>query len=191
MADSALYRAEHRQPRADTGTTWITRVPATLTAAQTTWAQAIPEAMLPLRDGYRDHAHTGTYGRVPQRWVLIDSEPRRPQAQRTVDTHGLKPSEAEGQTFQQLCHTTFACEAEAQHALATFTPGLSTTALHAYHLRPTPRDRRRGRPGPGTPPDHVVYQSDGGLASAIAAQQSLVAQHRGFILATNALDARL
>jgi transposase len=153
--------------------------------------QAIPEAMLPLRDGYRDQAHTGTYGSVPQRWVLIYSKHRRPQAQRTVDKHWLKQSEAERKTFQKLCHTTFACEADAQQALATFTHGLYTTALHEYHIRPTPRYRRRGRPGQGTQPDHVVYQIEGGLASSIAAHQSLVAQHSCFILATNELDARM
>jgi transposase len=147
VADRALYRAENLQPRADTGTTGLPRVPATLTAAQTTLAQAIPAAMWPLRDGDRDQAHTRTYGRVPQRWVLISSAPRRPPAQRTVDTPWLKQREAEGTACQQWCHTTFACEAEAQHARATLTHGLSTTALHAYHMRPTPRDRRGGRPG--------------------------------------------
>jgi transposase len=191
VADSALYSEENLPQLADTGTTWITRVPATLTEAQTTWEQAIPAAMLPLRDGYRDQAHTRTYGSVPPRWVLIYSEHRRPQAQRMVDKHWLKQSEAEGKAFQTLCHTTFACEADAQQALATFTHGLYTTALHAYHIRPTPRYRRRGRPGQGTQPDPVVYQIEGGLASSIAARQSLIAQHSCFILATNALDARM
>jgi transposase len=191
VADSALYRADTLQHLADTGTTWITRVPATLTEAQTVLEHAIPEAMLPLRDGDRDHAHTVTYGRVPQRWVLIDSEHRRPQAQRTVDKHWLKQSEAEGKACQQLCHTALACDAEAQQALATLTHGLSATALHEDHLRPTPRDRRRGRPGQGAQPDQGVYQIDGGLASSIAARQSLVAQHRCFILATHELDDRM
>ena len=82
VADSALYSEENLQQLAVTGTTWITRVPATLTEAQTALEHAIPETMLPLRDGYRDQAHTVTYGSVPQRWVLIYSEHRRPQAQR-------------------------------------------------------------------------------------------------------------
>ena len=36
-------------------------------------------------EGYRYHELTSTYGGVAQRWVLIYSEPRQPQAQRTVD----------------------------------------------------------------------------------------------------------
>jgi transposase len=190
VADSALYSVENLQQLADTGTTWITRVPATLTEAQTALRQAVPEAMLPLRDGYRYQAHTVTHGSVPQRWVLIYSEHRRPQAQGTVDKCWSKQSEAEGKSFQKLCHTAFACEADAQHALATFTHGLSTTTLHQYHIRPTPRYRRRGRPGQGAPPDQVVYQIEGGLASSIAARQALIAQHSCFILATNELDDR-
>jgi hypothetical protein len=45
VADSALDRAARLPPRADTGTTWRTRVPATLTAAQTALAPALPEAL--------------------------------------------------------------------------------------------------------------------------------------------------
>jgi len=45
VADSALYSEENLQKLADTETTWCTRVPATLTEAQHTFEQAIPEAM--------------------------------------------------------------------------------------------------------------------------------------------------
>jgi transposase len=169
----------------------MTRVPATLTEAQTVLEQATPEALLPLRDGYRYQAHTVTYGSVPPRWGLIYSAHRHPQPPRTVDKHWLKQSVAEGKAFQKLCHTAFACEADAQQALATFTRGLSITTLHAGHIRPTPRYHRRGRPGQGAQPDQVVYQIEGGLASSIAARQSLVAQHSCVILATNELDDRV
>jgi transposase len=86
VADSALESAENRQKRADTGTQWITRVPATLRAAQTVLAQADPQTMTPLMEDYRSEVLPSTYGGVEQRWVLIHSEPRQPQAQRTVDT---------------------------------------------------------------------------------------------------------
>jgi transposase len=51
VADSALYSAANLQKRADTGSKWITRVPATLTAAQAALAQATPETMAPLIEG--------------------------------------------------------------------------------------------------------------------------------------------
>ena len=45
VADSALDRAENLQKLADAGTTWMTRVPATLTEAQDVLEQVPPEAM--------------------------------------------------------------------------------------------------------------------------------------------------
>ena len=64
---------------------WITRVPATLREAHAVLAHADPQAMAPLQEGYRYQELTSTYGGVEQRWLLIYSEPRQPQAQRTVD----------------------------------------------------------------------------------------------------------
>jgi hypothetical protein len=41
---------------------WITRVPATVNAAQTVLAQAGPQALASLKAGYRYHELTSTYG---------------------------------------------------------------------------------------------------------------------------------
>jgi hypothetical protein len=89
--------------------------------------------------------------------VLIDSEPRRLQAQRTVDQPWRQQSAAAANALQQLSRTAFACEADAQHALAALTHGLRTTTLPDSRNSSTPRDRRRGRPGPSIPPEQVVY----------------------------------
>lgn len=77
--------------------------------------------MAPLTAGYRYHSVTSTYGGIAQRWVLVYSEHRRAQAQRTVDKQLLKQGQREVAAFQQLSRQTFACEADAQQALATFT----------------------------------------------------------------------
>jgi transposase len=188
VADSALYSEENLQKLADTGATWITRVPATLTEAQHALEQVTLEAMFPLKEGYRYHVRTAIYGGVAQRWMVIYSEHRRPQAQRTVDKHWRRQSEAEVKAFQKLCRTAFACEADAQQALTSFTQGLHTTALADRLIRSRPRYRKRGRPGQGAPPEQVVYQIEGALASSIAAREALVAQQSCFILATNVLD---
>jgi len=101
VADSALYSEANLHKLADTGSQWITRGPATLTAAQAVLAQANPEAMAPLTDGYRYHVVEVTYGGVVQRWVLMYSEHRRPQAQRTVDRHLLKRGYRRTQSLQE------------------------------------------------------------------------------------------
>jgi transposase len=190
VADSALYSEENLQKLADTGSKWLTRVPATLTEAQAALAQADPAGMTPLTDGYRYHVRSSTYGGVVQRWVLIYSEHRRRQAQRTVDRQLLKQSTAEATAFKKLGRTAFACEADAQQALSTFVQGLQVTRLHHGTIRATPRYARRGRPGNAAPPPEMVYQIEGALAASLAAREALVAQHSCFILATNELDER-
>ena len=129
-----------------------------------------------------------SYGGVAQRWVLIYSEPRQPQAQRTVDKQWLKQSDREVKAFQTLCRTAFACEADAQQALAHFAHDVQTTFLSDSTVYPTPHYGKRGRPGPGAQPDQIVYHITGALASRLTDHQARVDQHSCFILATNELD---
>jgi transposase len=53
VADSALYSEANLQKLAQTHLKWITRVPATLNAAQTVLVQADPQALASLKAGYR------------------------------------------------------------------------------------------------------------------------------------------
>jgi transposase len=188
VADSALYSEANLQKLAQTAMKWITRVPATLSEAQAALAQVDPQALVSLQEGYRDHELTSTYGGIAQRWGLIDSEPRQPQAQRTVDRQLRQQREAEVNALKTLCRSTFACEAEARQALATFEQDLQATCLRASSVRTTPRYGIRGRPRHGRQPDPLVYQIDGALASSLVTRQALIAQHSCFILATNELD---
>jgi len=188
VADRALYSAENLQKLAETRLKWITRVPATLHEAQVVLAQADPQTMAPLTEGYRYHVVPSSYGGVAQRWVLIYSESRQPQAQRTVDKQWRQQSAHEVQAFQTLCRTAFACEADAHQALARFTHDLQTTCLSDSTVCPTPHYGKRGRPRPGAQPAQIVYHSAGALASRLTDRQARVDQYSCFILATNALD---
>jgi transposase len=188
VADSALYSAENLHKLAQTSLKWITRVPATLHEAQAVLTQAAPQTMAPLTEGYRYHVVPSSYGGVAQRWVLIYSEPRQPQAQRTVDKQWLKQSADEVKAFQTLCRTAFACEADARQALARFAHAMQTTFLADSTISPTPHYGKRGRPGPGAQPDQIVYHIAGALASRLTDRQARIDQHSCFILATNELD---
>jgi transposase len=188
VADSALYSADNLLQLAETPMKWITRVPATLGEAQAVLAQADPQTMAPLREGYRFRVVTSTYGGVAQRWVLLYSEPRQPHAQRTVDKQWRQHSDQEVKAFTSLCRTAFACEADAQQALTSFAAGLQATFLYESTVSPTPRYGKRGRPGPGAQPDQIVYHITGALASRLTDRQARVDQQSCFILATNELD---
>ena len=190
VADSALYSADNLQQLAKTRMKWITRVPGTLSEAQEVCTHANPARMTPMEEGYRFQAETSTYGGVAQRWVLIYSEQRRRQAQRTVDKQWCKQSDQEIHAFKKLCRRPFACEADAQQALADFGHGLAATMLHSSTIRPVVRYRQRGRPGQDAQPEHVVYHIEGALASPLTIREARLTQHSCFILATNELDAQ-
>jgi hypothetical protein len=164
---SALYSADNLQMLAEAQMQWITRIPATLGEAQAVLAQANSQAMTPLREGYRYAVLASSYGGVVQHWVLIYSEHRQPQAQRTVDQQWLKQSDHEIKAFKTLCRTAFACKADAKQALARFVAGLQATFLHDSTVCPTPRYRKRGRSGTGAQPDQLVYHIAGALASRL------------------------
>jgi len=188
VADSALYSDANLQKLAATAIKWITRVPATISAAQAALHRIDPQALAPLTDGYRYHEVASTYGGVAQRWVLIYSEPRQAQAQRTVDKQWHQQSDQEIKAFKKLCSTPFACEADARQALGTFEQTLQATFLSTSTGRAQPRYGQRGRPGPDTQPAHVLYHIDGALASSRTARQARIDQHSCFILAPNELD---
>jgi hypothetical protein len=127
---------------------------------------------------------------VAQRWVRIDSEPRRPQAPRTVEKPRRKQSATEAQAFRPLGRTACAGEADAPQALATFAQGLRATRRPAGTLRHTARDAKPGRPGKVMGPEAQVDDIEGALPSSLAARDALVAHHRCGRLATNELDDR-
>src|SRR5262249_56769055 len=82
VADSALYNADNLQQLAKTSLKWITRVPATLTEAQEVLAQAQPETMAALPDGYRYAVVASSYGGGGQPWGLFFSEQHQPHPPR-------------------------------------------------------------------------------------------------------------
>jgi transposase len=188
VADSALYREDNLAKLSQTQMKWLTRVPATVSEAQAALEQVNPQTMLPLSEGYRCQMLHSTYGSVAQRWALIYSEPRQPQAQRTADRQWLKQSDQDLKACHKLCRTAFACEADAQQALRAFEQGLQATQCIQVTMRPVAYYGKRGRPGPGASPARVVYQVEGVLASSLAARQARSIQQSCFILATNELD---
>jgi len=144
--------------------------------------------MAPLTAGSRSHVVPASYGGIAPRWVLIYSEPRQPQAQRTVDKQGRKQSDHEGKAFQTLCRTALACAADAHQALARLAHVLQTTFLYERTVYPTPYYGKRGRPGPGAQPAHLVYHIAGALASRLTDRQARIDQQSCCVLATNARD---
>jgi transposase len=86
VADRALSRAANLQQLAQTHLQWITRVPATVSAAQALLAQADPQRLASLTAGSRAQAFPAHDGGIEPRWVRIEAQGRQAQARRTADT---------------------------------------------------------------------------------------------------------
>jgi transposase len=188
VADSALYRDDNRQKLAETHIKWITRVPATLSEAQAALAQANPHTLRPRSAGYRYQLLHSTDGGVAQRWALLYSEPRQPQAQRTADQPWRNQSDQDLKAFQQRCHPALACEADALQALSACEHGLQVTPCAQVTIRPLARYGKRGRPGRSAQPAQLIYQGAGALASSLAARQARITPPSCVILATHERD---
>ena len=167
VADSALYSEDNLAKLAQTAIKWITRVPATLSEAQAALAQANPQAMAPLTEGYRYQELTSTYGGVEQRWVLIDSEPRQPS----------------GAAHRRQAAAASRVPRKSKPSRNCAAPPLRVKRMRGRRWRPLrrvcrprscttstvcaqPRYGKRGRPGRDAQPDQVVYQIEGALASS-------------------------
>jgi hypothetical protein len=125
---------------------------------------------------------------VAQRWALISSEHRRPQARRTLEKPLLRQRAAEVKAFKPVSRTAFACDADAPQAFAPLTQGWHAPSPHAVTMRPLLRYPARGRPGKATVPAAQAYHIEGALTASLAARHARGARHRGVMLATNALD---
>lgn len=185
VADSALYTAK---TLAQLGPfPWVTRVPETIGGVSdlcgslaVRWMASRPErAVVPL---------CSTYGGIRQRWLVVYTRAAHERAEQTVNRSLLKQTQADYQAFNALSQQTFACEADANTALARFQKKQRVTELHETQLVPIKRFKGKGRPRKNQNPEIVGYRIEGHLASVIDRRQQQIAPKCCFILASNELD---
>jgi hypothetical protein len=119
--------------------------------------------------------------------LLIFSEHRQPQSQRTVHKQLFKDSEREVKASKEP----FACETDAHRTLSTCAHGLRPRSYHNT-VCSTPRCGRQGRLSQNTLPAQVGSYVEGALALRVTNHPVLIAQQIGCILTINELaDTRL
>lgn len=188
VADSALYTRENvaRLSRVK----WVTRVPATLKAVQTLYADSYNDWQQGPTEGYQYRTLTSTYGDVKQRWILVFSEPLYDRHHQTLQSRIAKERERADQEARRLHSRSFECEADACAAASAL-----SKAWKYHHYEPQVQARshyaRRGRPKAGQEPDRISYRVQGQIhpdTHAIAARESKMGQ---FVIATNELEEGL
>lgn len=124
VADDALYSADNLQ---QLGTLrWISRVPLTLTQANELIEHIDESAFRTSQfEGYRIAAVGCSYGGVNQRWLVVESSQRQAADLKQWAKRLTKATQQTQTKLDQLSRQSFACQADAQKALARFEQGLN------------------------------------------------------------------
>lgn len=190
VMDSAAYTADNIG-NWGTGRKWLTRVPETITEAQTALQSVATDEMTQLTKGYAIHPTTSHYGGVSQRWLVVYSEQAEQRELKQLTKRVARATTKVEKALKTLRHQEFACEKDARQAVAKVARKLKWhTVTATYHPL-------KKYPQPGRPPKSARRQVVGWQVKATCqidterleeAQQWL----GRFLLATNELDkARL
>lgn len=182
IADSALYTAETLPLLSNT---WLTRVPATLKTAQLLLQAVDPAQMLPLEEEVWYTPLSTRYANIDQRWLVIYSKAAERRARPSVQRQWLTRSDTEHKAWKRLCQREFACQPDAEQALAQFRKRLTLTTLEAAQIIPVAHYSGRGRPAKDQPSHQQTYCLQGALASRVDLFRQRLYQASSFILATN------
>ena len=185
VADSALYTAE-TLPLLQT-VNWITRVPETLKLAREQISQQASALMAdPKTLSLKSVAVR--YAALDQRWLVVYSPEAHQRALKTVSRQLLKQSHVQHKAFQQLCRESFACQTDAETAVAHWQKKHKLLDIHELRFIREPHYRGRGRPADGVAPDYYEVRIEGAVATPIADYQQRIARKSCFIIATNEQD---
>jgi len=185
VADSGVYSAENVARLAAAGVRWISRVPDTSTEAR---------AALEVADDGWQQEGTLFWAGAPQapageRWVVARTTSGEERARATLQ----RQVEQAHQTWEkQLWHLRtqrFACEPDAQAALAQQLKKCPVWLVAHSRLIAHPKQNRPGRPRTGTTPDRAEWQVEASVAVDAEAVTRAVQRKASFLVATNVLDA--
>ncbi len=191
VADGGLYSEAAMARLNAAGIDWVSRVPATLKAAQTALERRDDAAWQTSAD-----AQTRWWSQeldLPpgrERWVVVRTRSGERQARATLERQASKAHEQWRKRLWHLSNRPFACEADARAALAQETKTLPAWLhLQPVQLRVEPHYGQRGRPRP----DAVPTSQDVFITTTCVVDDEQLAQAveraASFIVATNVLDA--
>ena len=168
---------------------WLTRVPESIKDAQVALQSVKTEDMHSLAHGYAIHATNHNYGDVEQRWLVVYSEQAEKRELKRLDKQVDRAARSLEQTLKKLHKQEFACEKDAENAIARLSKKLKWHTLEAtYH--PIKKHSISGRPPKGAQPKIVAWQAQ--VAYQLDSKQREEKQQTlgRFLLATNELDTQ-
>lgn len=186
VMDSAAYTKDNIH-NWGTKSKWITRVPETIKAAQTSIRSIATNEMVPLMAGYLGQPIESHYGGLEQRWLLVHSEKAAQKEWQQLQRQVAKKTEHLTKAIAKLGRTEFACKKDAQKAVTALRQKLKWHTIEATY-QPVEKYAQPGRPAKGVQPSIVGWQ----IQATCHPQTDLIAAEKQwlgrFILATNELD---
>ena len=190
VMDAAFYSEANLQEFGNS-IEWISRVPATLKAAQELIESLLPEQFNEQYDkkGYRFCVVCSTYAGIKQQWVVVESLQRMEADLKTAAKKIEKALNEKEKALRSLFYKSFACEADALSAVTEFEKTLKFHDLSELQIGSQPHYSRRGRPNPEQQPTHNSWHIQAGLIENPVTVAAIQKQAGRFILATNSVDS--
>jgi len=187
VADSALYTAEKLSAMA--GMKWITRVPLSIKEAQnkigtledSAWEQN------PIKN-YKIAAISSEYANIKQRWLVIESEIRKPASIKKITEQVEKQLKSAQASLRKLSGQEFACIADAEMAIKRLSESGKYHQISKIEYRQKPEKKTTVKPKISRQAKTIVYQVTGEIESRESVIEAEKVKAGRFILATNILD---
>ena len=191
VMDAAFYSEANLQEFGNS-IEWISRVPATLKAAQELTESLSSEQFSEQYDkkGYRFCVVCSTYAGIKQQWVVVESLQRMEADLKTVAKKIENALNEQGKALKSLINKSFACEADALNAVGVFEKTLKYHNLSELQIVSQPHYLQRGRPNPDQQPTHYSWHIQATLVENPVTIATKRQQAGRFILATNSLDSQ-
>jgi transposase len=187
VADSALYTADNLEAMRELK--WITRVPLSIKEAQNKildiqeneWEKSETS-------GYKIAVRESEYGKIKQRWLIIESEQRKKSSIQQVKKQVERQEEKAQASLRKLSRQEFACQADAKIAIEKLSSSCKYHQIEEIEYSEKPEYTKAGRPSKSPQNQQIKYQVKGQISTRTEVIEAEKIKAGRFILATNILD---
>ncbi|MGJ5675650.1 MAG: IS1634 family transposase [Nostochopsis sp.] len=187
VADSALYTADNLEAMRELK--WITRVPLSIKEAQNKILDIQEKEWQESQtSGYKIATRESEYGKIKQRWLIIESEERKKSSIQQVKKQVDKQSEKAQASLRKLSRQDFACQADAKIAIEKLSSSWKYHQIKEIEYSEKAEYTKVGRPSKSSENQHIKYQATGQIEPRPEVIETEKIKAGRFILATNILD---
>ncbi len=189
VADGGRYSEATMTRLNAAGVAWVSRVPATLTAAKTALERAEGTGQL-AADGQQTHfwSQQRQLGQGAERWCVVRTPAGEKQARAALRRRVEQAQTSWTKRLGHLGNRPFACEADARAALAQELKTLPATLTVQAQVQVRPRYAQPGRPAKDDTPSRHEFVLAATVSRNHEQFEREVRRAASFIVATNVLD---